>query len=117
MTRYRIAVIPGDGIGQEVVPVGLHVLEAAAAKHGLRFEWDGLPWGCDYYRQHGRMMPQDALRGHDAIYLGAEGSHRPDLPLVPRLYRELVRNRLQREPHPVPSIYSVRLVNVDFRPA
>ena len=77
MTRYRIAVIPGDGIGQEVVPAGLHVLEAAAAKHGLRFEWDGLPWGCDYYRQHGRMMPQDALlqiRGHDAIYLGAEGS-------------------------------------------
>ena len=61
MTRYRIAVIPGDGIGQEVVPAGLHVLEAAAAKHGLRFEWDGLPWGCDYYRQHGRMMPQDAL--------------------------------------------------------
>lgn len=43
MTRYRIAVIPGDGIGQEVVPAGLHVLEAAAAKHGLRFEWDGLP--------------------------------------------------------------------------
>ena len=61
MTRYRIAVIPGDGIGQEVVPAGLHVLEAAAAKHGLRFEWDGSPWGCDYYRQHGRMMPQDAL--------------------------------------------------------
>jgi tartrate dehydrogenase/decarboxylase / D-malate dehydrogenase len=76
MSSYRIAVIPGDGIGQEVVPEGLRVLEAAAGKHGLSFQWDMRPWGCDYYRQHGRMMPTDALeqiRGHDAIYLGAVG--------------------------------------------
>jgi tartrate dehydrogenase/decarboxylase / D-malate dehydrogenase len=76
MARYRIAVIPGDGIGREVVPEGLRVLDAVAGRHDLLFQWDVLPWGCDYYRQHGRMMPTDGLasiRRHDAIYLGAVG--------------------------------------------
>ncbi|MDP3069786.1 MAG: tartrate dehydrogenase [Opitutaceae bacterium] len=76
MKNYRIATIPGDGIGQEVVPPGMLVLEAAAKKHGFRFTWDHLPWSCAYYKETGRMMPPDGLaqiRHHDAIYLGAVG--------------------------------------------
>ena len=76
MSKYRIALIPGDGIGREVVPVGTRVLEAAGSRFGISFEWDERPWGCDYYREAGRMMPADGLDGirhHDAIYLGAVG--------------------------------------------
>jgi tartrate dehydrogenase/decarboxylase/D-malate dehydrogenase len=76
MPRYRIAVIPGDGIGHEVVPQGLRVLEAAGRRFGIELAWDRLDWGCGYYRQHGRMMPEDGLaqiRAHDAIFFGAVG--------------------------------------------
>lgn len=76
MSRYRIALIAGDGIGKEVVPAGVGVLEAVGRRFGISFEWDERPWGCDYYRQTGRMMPSNALadiRHHDAIYLGAVG--------------------------------------------
>lgn len=76
MRDINIAVIPGDGIGKEVVPEGIRVLEAAGAKHGLRFRWDAFPWSCEYFLQHGRMMPEDGLdqiRNHDAIFLGAVG--------------------------------------------
>src|SRR5664279_148019 len=76
MKELRIAVIPGDGIGKEVVPEGIRVLEAAAMRHGIRFTWDELPWSCAYYQEHGRMMPEDGLeriRRHDAVYLGAVG--------------------------------------------
>jgi tartrate dehydrogenase/decarboxylase/D-malate dehydrogenase len=74
--RYRIAVIPGDGIGREVVPEGVRALDAAARRFGIEFEWDELPWSCDYYAKHGRMMPEDwfeRIRHHDAIYFGAVG--------------------------------------------
>ncbi|MBL9187813.1 MAG: tartrate dehydrogenase [Opitutaceae bacterium] len=76
MKNYRIATIPGDGIGHEVVPPGIHVLEAAAKEHGFGFTWEHLPWSCAYYHETGRMMPADGLaqiRHHDAIYLGAVG--------------------------------------------
>ncbi len=76
MKTYRIATIPGDGIGNEVVPEGIRVLEAAGRKFGVGFEWDQKPWSCAYYEKHGRMMPEDGLaqiRGHDAIFLGAVG--------------------------------------------
>ncbi|HEY3400421.1 MAG TPA: tartrate dehydrogenase [Geothrix sp.] len=76
MRALNIAVIPGDGIGKEVVPEGIRVLEAAAAKHDLRFKWDEFPWSCEYFLEHGRMMPVDGLdriRHHDAIFLGAVG--------------------------------------------
>jgi tartrate dehydrogenase/decarboxylase/D-malate dehydrogenase len=69
-------VIAGDGIGQEVVPEGIRVLEAAGAKFSLAFQWDELPWSCAYYAKTGRMMPEDGLdqiRHHDAIFLGAVG--------------------------------------------
>jgi tartrate dehydrogenase/decarboxylase/D-malate dehydrogenase len=68
----RIAVIAGDGVGKEVVPEGLKVLEAL----GLGLEFDLLPWGCNHHEQTGRMMPADALQTlarYDAIYLGAIG--------------------------------------------
>jgi tartrate dehydrogenase/decarboxylase/D-malate dehydrogenase len=74
--RYRIAVIPGDGIGKEVVPEGMRVLEAAARRFGIAFDWDELPWSCDYYAKHGRMMPADwfeRIRHHDAMFFGAVG--------------------------------------------
>jgi tartrate dehydrogenase/decarboxylase/D-malate dehydrogenase len=76
MTKYRIATIPGDGIGKEVVPEGIRVLEAAGRRFGIEFQWDHFPWSCEYYAQTGRMMPEDGLdqiRGHDAVYLGAVG--------------------------------------------
>ncbi|MDI3339258.1 MAG: tartrate dehydrogenase [Sphaerobacter sp.] len=82
MKHYRIAVIAGDGIGREVIPAGKAVLEAAVAGTA-RLEWTDLPWGSDYYRQTGAMMPPDGietLKRFDAIYLGAVGDppHIPD---------------------------------------
>ena len=76
MANYRIAVIPGDGIGNEVVPEGIRVLEAAGSKYGIGFEFDEFPWSCEVYARTGRMMPEDgleAIRRHDAIFLGAVG--------------------------------------------
>lgn len=76
MKKYRIAVIPGDGIGKEVMPEGIRVLDAAGAKFGFEFQWDHFPWSCEQYSRTGRMMPEDGIaqiRHHDAIYLGAVG--------------------------------------------
>ncbi len=76
MAKYRIAVIPGDGIGREVVPAGVQVLEKAGAKFGVGFDWREFDWSCERYHKAGAMMPEDGLeqlRGHDAIYLGAVG--------------------------------------------
>ncbi|MBI2312667.1 MAG: tartrate dehydrogenase [Betaproteobacteria bacterium] len=76
MQNYRIAVIPGDGIGKEVVPEGIRVLDAAATRYGFGFQWDVFPWSCEYYARHGCMMPDDGIeriRRHDAIFLGAVG--------------------------------------------
>lgn len=76
MAKYRIAVIPGDGIGKEVMPEGIRVLDTVGARFGIEFEWDHLDWSCDRYHSAGGMMPADGLdriRNHDAIYLGAVG--------------------------------------------
>jgi tartrate dehydrogenase/decarboxylase/D-malate dehydrogenase len=83
MKTYRIAAIPGDGIGKEVIPEGQKVLQAIAAKdQTLKFEFESFDWGGDYYRQHGVMMPEDgldALRDKDAILFGSAGDpHIPD---------------------------------------
>ena len=76
-TIHRIAVIPGDGIGKEVVPEGLRVLEAVERKYGCRFAFDAFDFAsCDYYLAHGQMMPGDwkaQIGGHDAIFFGAVG--------------------------------------------
>lgn len=77
MTRHTIALIPGDGIGLEVVPAAQRVLDHLAALHGgFTLEYHTYPWGCEYYSKHGRMMPEnalDTLRETDAIFLGAVG--------------------------------------------
>lgn len=77
---HRIAAIPGDGIGNEVLPAAATVLDAALAIDGERLEWTWFDWGCDHFVEHGRMMPTDGieqLRAHDAVFLGAVG--RPDV--------------------------------------
>jgi tartrate dehydrogenase/decarboxylase/D-malate dehydrogenase len=76
MKKYKVAVIPGDGIGKEVVPEGQKVLEAAARKHGFALNWQHFDWSCDRFLKSGEFMPKDGidqLRGFDAIYLGAVG--------------------------------------------
>ncbi|MBQ9837887.1 MAG: tartrate dehydrogenase [Oscillospiraceae bacterium] len=82
MKTYKIAVIAGDGIGPEVIAEGVKVLNAVAKLDGgFRFDFTHFPWGCDYYKQTGKMMPADGmeqLAGFDAIFLGAVGA--PDVP-------------------------------------
>jgi len=83
MAKHRIAVIPGDGIGPEVIGEGIKVLTAVQEEmSNLAFEFEYFPWGCDYYLKTGRMMPENALeqlRDFNAIYLGAIGDPRvPD---------------------------------------
>ena len=82
MKTYKIAAIPGDGVGTEVISAGLEVLEALARRDGgFTLSVTHFPWGSQYYRQHGRMMAADGLdtlKGFDAIYFGAVGA--PDLP-------------------------------------
>jgi tartrate dehydrogenase/decarboxylase/D-malate dehydrogenase len=82
MKTYRIACIPGDGIGKEVIPAGREVLEALAATQSrFGFEFENFDWGGDYYRRHGVMMPEeglDALRGKNAILFGSAGD--PQIP-------------------------------------
>jgi tartrate dehydrogenase/decarboxylase/D-malate dehydrogenase len=74
MTRkYRIAVVPGDGIGWEIVPVGVQVLQAAAARFGFSLATETFPYGAAYYQKTGQFLPDDALdtlRRFDAIYFG-----------------------------------------------
>jgi tartrate dehydrogenase/decarboxylase / D-malate dehydrogenase len=82
MKTYKIAAIPGDGIGREVIAAGIEVLQALAARaDGFAFTFDHFDWGSDYYKRHGVMMPadgRDQIRNHDAIYFGAVGA--PDVP-------------------------------------
>jgi len=73
---HRIAVIPGDGIGKEVVPEGMRVLEAAGRRFGFELEWTTFDWSCERYAKIGSMMPEDGLeqlRKFEAIFLGAVG--------------------------------------------
>jgi len=73
---HRIAVIPGDGIGKEVVPEGVRVLEKVAAKHRIALEFAHFDWSCDHYTRTGRMMPEDwfeTLSPFEAIFYGAVG--------------------------------------------
>jgi tartrate dehydrogenase/decarboxylase/D-malate dehydrogenase len=76
MKTYSIAVIPGDGIGREVVPEGLRVLDAVSARCGFALRYSHFDWNCETYRRTGKMMPDDGLAQlgqHDAIFLGAVG--------------------------------------------
>jgi tartrate dehydrogenase/decarboxylase / D-malate dehydrogenase len=74
--KHRIALIPGDGIGKEVLPEGMRVLEAAGRRFGFELAWTQFDWSCESYAKTGRMMPDDGLdqlRAFEAIYLGAVG--------------------------------------------
>ena len=81
MQNYQIAAIPADGIGPEVIDAGVRVLQALAARDGgFAFDITTYDWGSDYYKAHGRMMPEDGLdrlKAHDAIFFGAVGA--PDV--------------------------------------
>jgi tartrate dehydrogenase/decarboxylase / D-malate dehydrogenase len=80
MKTYRIATVPGDGIGKEVIPAGRQVLEVAAGS-SFNCQFENFDWGGDYFRKHGVMMPEsglDALRGKDAILFGSAGD--PNIP-------------------------------------
>lgn len=82
METFKLAVIPGDGIGTEVVTAGVEVLQAVAEREGrFTFHVDEFDWGGEYYKQHGKMMPgdgRDQIRHHDAILFGSAGH--PDIP-------------------------------------
>ena len=81
MNRFQIAVVPGDGVGQEVIPEALRILHRAGERFDTTFDCIQFDWGADYYLEHGRMAPVhflDQLRAFDAILLGAVG--RPDIP-------------------------------------
>jgi len=76
MKTYKIAAIPGDGIGKEVLPEGIRVLDAVARKHGIAFTWEWFDWSCERYAATGALMPADGLeqlKAFDAIFFGAVG--------------------------------------------
>jgi tartrate dehydrogenase/decarboxylase/D-malate dehydrogenase len=120
--RHRIAVIPGDGIGKEVVPEGQRVLEAAAGRFGFELAWTEFDWSCERFTKTGRMMPEDGLEqlaACDAIFLGAVGA--PGVPdhvslwglLIPirRTFQQYVNLR------PVRLLKGVRTPLADRSPA
>ncbi|WRP17195.1 tartrate dehydrogenase [Carboxydochorda subterranea] len=124
---HRIAVIPGDGIGLEVVPAGMEVLDAAASVDGtFQMRYETFPWSCRYYHETGRMAPPDfleQLRGYDAIFLGAVGD--PSVPdhvslwglLLPirRTFRQYVNLRPARLLRGVPTPLAGRgPADIDF---
>jgi tartrate dehydrogenase/decarboxylase / D-malate dehydrogenase len=109
MNTYRIAVIPGDGIGNEVVPPALRVIETVGGRFGFQADFTHFPWGCDYYFREGSMMPADGieiLSHFDAIFLGAVG--RPDVPDHISLWGLLIP--IRREFHQYVNLRPVRLL-------
>ncbi|GAA3286975.1 tartrate dehydrogenase [Arthrobacter citreus] len=128
MTKnYRIALIPGDGIGHEVLPPARAVLDAVAPRHGITLTYDEFDWSCRRYLEKGAMMPEDGLdsiRGHDSILLGAVGW--PGVPdhvslwglLIPirREFRQYVNVRPIKVLQGVPSPLRAELTDpgVDF---
>jgi tartrate dehydrogenase/decarboxylase / D-malate dehydrogenase len=99
MKTYRIAIVPGDGIGPEIVPVGLKVLDAVAAESGFTLSTESFPWGAGYYREHGEFLPSDGLdtlKNFDAIYFGAVGLPEVDDTLPAMLFTFKVRKAFQQ---------------------
>jgi len=95
MTRkYRIAIVPGDGIGWEIVPVGVQVLQAAAGRFGFELSTETFPYGAAYYKKTGKFLPDDALdtlKRFDAIYFGAVGLPDVDDTLPAKLFTFKIR--------------------------
>ncbi len=124
-TRFRIALIPGDGIGTEVLPSACAVLDAIGRRHSIEFGYDMFDWSCGRYLTEGAMMPDDGLariRAHDAILLGAVGW--PGVPdhvslwglLIPirRQFRQYVNLRPIKVLDGVPSPLTKATSDVDF---
>ena len=108
MPTYKIATIPGDGIGKEVVPEGIRVLNVIGSKHNIKFQWDFFDWSCEVYKNTGLMMPEDGIyqiSKHDAIYLGAVGF--PSVPDHISLWGLLIQ--LRREYQQYVNLRPVRL--------
>ena len=89
---YNIALIPGDGIGKEVIPAAVRVIDSLSARHGFKMTYREFPYSCEYYLKSGEMMPKDGtdqLRNFDAIFLGpfltggGEGGDDEDLVRTP----------------------------------
>ena len=100
MVTHDIAVIPGDGIGQEVMPAALRVLEALGARHDIAFAFTDLDWGCERQVREGRLMPEDGLDQlleRDAVFLGAVGD--PGVPDEVTLWGLLIP--IRRDVRPV----------------
>ena len=121
-TDYKIALIPGDGIGREVVPEGVRALEALAVKHGFRVRFETFPYGCGYFLKHGVMMPEDglkALAAFDAILLGAVGE--PGVPDHVSLWGLLIPIRREFEQYvnlrPVRLLPGIHSPLADRKPA
>ena len=100
MTKtYRIAVVPGDGIGHEIVPAGMTVLEAAAERFGFELSTQAFPFGAGYYKQTGKFLPDDALetlKAFDAIYFGAVGLSDVDDTLPAKLFTFKIRTSFKQ---------------------
>ena len=118
---YRVALIPGDGIGKEVVPPAVEVLEAAGRRFGFGFVWTPYDWGCERFRRTGEMMPVDGpmqMREHDAILLGAVGL--PEVPDHVSLWGMLIPLRRELRQYvnlrPVRLLRGVRTPLADRRP-
>src|SRR2546422_3327153 len=108
--RHRIAAIPGDGIGKEVVPEGMRVLDAAGRRFGLDIDWTTFDWSCERYTETGRMMPEEGLarpRQFEAIFLGAVGF--PGVPDHVSLWGLLIP--IRRGFHQYVNLRPVRLLN------
>ena len=109
MSKYKIACIPGDGIGHEVVPEGVRVLDAVGSRFDVEFEWQHYDWSCETYSRTGRMMPEDGLeqlKAHDAIFLGAVGF--PGVPDHVSLWGLLIP--IRREMHQFVNLRPVRIL-------
>jgi len=94
MKTYKIAVVNGDGVGHEIVPAGIKVMDKVAEKNGFKLEYETFPWGAGYYKEHGEFMPEDGLEilgKFDAIYFGAVGLPDVDDTLPAMLYTFKVR--------------------------
>ncbi len=99
MSNYKIAVVPGDGIGNEIVPEGLRVVKAVAEKHNFSIETEEFDWGAGYYQKHNKFLPDDGidtLKAFDAVYFGSVGLPAVDDTLPAKDYTFKVRTHFNQ---------------------
>ncbi|WP_203256006.1 isocitrate/isopropylmalate dehydrogenase family protein [Hyunsoonleella ulvae] len=99
MSNYKIAVVPGDGIGNEIVPEGLRVIKAVAEKHNFSIDTEEFNWGAGYYQKHNKFLPDDGidtLRAFDAVYFGSVGLPAVDDTLPAKDYTFKVRTHFNQ---------------------